>query len=67
MRDPAAACAQVLKFSLVPPRGGFGKPCPSLQELLIFFKAECKETPKQLMSGVSDSSPCSCSGLAGSS
>lgn len=40
------------------------KTLPSFARSVDLFKAEPKETLKQLMSGVSDSNPFSCSGLA---
>lgn len=40
------------------------KTLPRFAESVDLFKAEPKETLKQLMNGVSDSNPCSCSGLA---
>lgn len=40
------------------------KTLPSFARSVGLVKVEPKETLKQLMNGVSDSKPCSCSGLA---
>lgn len=46
------------------PKARFGKLPKIFAGSVDLFKAEPKETLKQLMNGVSDSNPRSCSGLA---